>query len=1379
MRKITDFIVNKRYLIIVIFLILTVISAIVSTKVNINHDIQKYLPKTSETKQGLDIMEEEFKGTETSSFNIMFKDLKDEEKEDVYNYLSKINNVDEVEYDSSEKYNKDDYTLYVVNVKDKEDSKKAADIFNNVQEKYKDYEFYTSGSISDKNSPVVEVWILVFAVVCAMIILIIMCDSYFEAFLFLGTILIAVVLNKGSNIIFDSVSNITESISAILQLALSMDYSIMLMNRYNQEKEKEKDKIKAMKEALYNAFQAISSSSVTTIVGLAVLVFMSFTIGKDLGFVLAKGVLFSLISIFFVLPGLILLFDKLIEKTKKKKKFSIKMNLFGKINYKLRYILVPLFLVIFVGSFLLKSNLGILYSNTQMDEVSKVFDENNQIALIYKNEDEDKINKIVKEIENDEGVDEVLSYSNTINEKLPYDKLNEKINDLGADTDIEDYLLKILYYHYYNKDIENKVSFKEFTTFLKSEIYDNEEINDKINDEVKANVEKLENFITKEEINKKRSKAEISSVLDIDKDTLDKLFILYSTKHDNIKISLGDFIKFINKDVLTDKEYSSQFDKDARQSLDTLSKFTNKSKMQTKMTSKQMAELFGIDKNTVDQLYQLYILEGKIDTKLSLAEFSNFVLDEVITNKTYSSSFDKDTVAQIKLLSTFSNKDIINKKMNAKGISSLFGIDEDMASKVLLLKYMNIDSGEKLSITDFIKKTKIIKENTNYLDGVDVSSIISLYDFANNTNNINTTQMDKEHLKYVLDNISKNLVDTVYTVGKLPENTTFTIQGFVKKTIEILSQIPNADVQEIGKLQLIEKIIDEAVSGNKEQYTASKMAKVLGQNKDDLYKLYALISFENKTTSNWNATPYEFAKIIIQNSSNSEIKENLDKNTLSKLKQVIGIMESSKNNTKYTYAKLAEFIGADKNTIKSVYALYKSGKTTLKLTPYTFTKFILENQNNELLKGRLSKETLDNLKLVKSVLEGVLNDKKYTSKEISKLLGIENEKVELLYGLYSTKYVNKNRKVSFREFIDFLLKDVITNEDYASNFDDDKILKLNTVDGIMKRAVEGTKYTASEIMAIVSVFTDDIDSNTIDILYIYYGSQNEYNDKWELTVEEFINYLNNNILKDERFDDFIKQDMRDKIISSKQDIDDAKKMLVSDKYSRMVVNTSFDKEGDKTFSFIKKVKDLRDKNLSQKSYVIGDSLMAYEMTSTFNDELNFITILTMVAIFIVVAITFKSIIIPLILVLIIQSAVFLTMGILSVSGQSVYFLSIIIVQSILMGATIDYAILYTSYYLENRRTMNIKDAVIESYNKSIHTILTSSSILIIVTFIVANFASAIAAKICKTISEGTLCSTILILVFLPAILALADKLIIKKDKKSHKEKEVLKEEIKI
>ena len=154
----------------------------------------------------------------------------------------------------------------------------------------------------------------------------------------------------------------------------------------------------------------------------------------------------------------------------------------------------------------------------------------------------------------------------------------------------------------------------------------------------------------------------------------------------------------------------------------------------------------------------------------------------------------------------------------------------------------------------------------------------------------------------------------------------------------------------------------------------------------------------------------------------------------------------------------------------------------------------------------------------------------------------------------------------------------------------------------------------------------------------------------------------------------------------------------------------------------------------------------------------------MIIIFIVVAFTFKSIIIPTILVLTIQCAVYLTMGILSLMGDNVYFIAILIVQSILMGATIDYAILYTSYYLELRRTMEVKDAVIEAYNESIHTIITSASILIIVTLIVGYFASAIASKICITISQGTLCSVLLILILLPAVLASLDKIIVKQKK---------------
>ena len=281
------------------------------------------------------------------------------------------------------------------------------------------------------------------------------------------------------------------------------------------------------------------------------------------------------------------------------------------------------------------------------------------------------------------------------------------------------------------------------------------------------------------------------------------------------------------------------------------------------------------------------------------------------------------------------------------------------------------------------------------------------------------------------------------------------------------------------------------------------------------------------------------------------------------------------------------------------------------------------------------------------------------------------------------------------------------------------------------------------------------------IYYIYYGSENDYNENWTLTVEEFVNYLNDEILTDKRFDDFIDNDTKNNIIDAKVTVKDAKDMLVGKNYSRIVLNTKYESENNETFKFMDKITKDLNLNKNKDIYLVGNTPMAYEMNKTFNNELNFITILTIIFIFIIVLFTFKSFLIPAILVILIQTAVYITMGILSFESGTVYFIALLIVQSILMGATIDYAILYTSYYIESRKNMDIKKSIINAYNNSIHTILTSGSILSLVTLVIGHFGSATASKICITISQGTICSTVLILLILPEIISSMDKFIIK------------------
>ncbi len=1202
MKKITDFIIDKRHIILVLFIIFTIFSAFLSKNVKINYDIAKYLPPTSDTRIGMDIMEKEFSSVETSNLNVMFEDLTSEEKLSIKQELTSISGVKQVNYDETENYNKNKYTLYVIEVEGKSDSTIASNVYDTIKEKYKNKTLYTSGAISETNKNVLPIWIIALAVFCALIILLIMCESFVEPFLFLITILMAVVLNKGTNIIFNNVSHITNSIVAILQMALSMDYSIMLMNRYDQEKKQEKDKVKAMKNALHKAFLSISSSSITTIVGLLALVFMSFKIGKDLGIILAKGVLFSLICIFFVLPSLILMFDKWIIKTKKKS-LHLKLDKIGKISYKFRFISLPIFIIVFLCSFMLKGNLAIDYTDRQSDKISQVFKENNEIVILYKNDEEEKIAEYQHQLENKHKIEEVLGYSNTINEKITYDNLNNKLTDLKANISIEDYLLKIIYYDFYNRENKNQITLNDFLSFIEQEAYNNAKINEKIDNNTKKDITRLENFATEKMINKKRTSSELANILGFDKSKIEDILIYYYSNNKQ-QLSLKEFIDFINNEVLTNEKYSSKIDNNSKAKLNILTKFVNEKEIQKEMTVTEMTNFLEIDKNIIDELYKYYILSNDIDLEITISEFSNFVFDNILNDNNYKNDFEEE----IKLLKTFSNINIINKQMNSKELSNLFSIDKEKIDMLLLLK-----------------------------------------------------------------------------------------------------------------------------------------------------------NIKEKNTNNYTITPKEFIEFILNNTDDENIKNNIDDTAIKKLKLLQTIMTSSINNETFTYQEISYIINMDINTTKQIYTLYLTNKNEITLSPKEFIDFILNHQNDTMLINSISTDTIKNLNLINLIMTSTLNNKKYDSNSLSSLLGIDKENLDLIYGLYTFINLKENETVTLKEFIEFILDNVITNPEYASNFDNEKITKLNTVNTIIENSLNNKKYTSDEMFEITSKLSNDIKNDTIKILYIYYGSSRQYEQTWQMTIEQFVNYLDDNIITNSCFADFIEDDMKENIKEAKAKIKDAKKLLVSENYSRIVLNTKLDLEGIETFNTIENIKNTLEKELDE-FYVIGDSPMANEMSKTFDSELNLITIITMILIFIVVTITFKSIIIPLILVLTIQCAVYLTMGILSITGENVYFIALLIVQSILMGATIDYAILYTSYYLEHRKKLGIKQAIIESYNKSINTILTSSSILIIVTLIIANFASAIAAKICKTISEGTICSTILILVLLPSILAFFDKIIIKNRK---------------
>lgn len=1351
MRKVTDFIVKARYVFLTLFVILAIFSLYLGTKVNINEDIMKYLPETSEIKIGKDIMDEEFIEQDSSVLNVMFKGLSDTEKEDTLKKLESINGVSSVLYENTDEYNRDKYTLYVLNVDDYDHSKTAENVYNEVNEMKPEA---MSGSIYNEWKPVLQIWIVVVAIAMAMIILTILSESYIEPWLYLISIGVAVFINKGTNIIFPSVSNITDSIVAILQLALSMDYSIMLSNRYRQEREKEKDKTKAMKNALYNSFKAISSSSITTVVGLLALVFMSFTIGRDLGLVLAKGVVLSLVSIFFCLPGLLVLCDKLIMNSKKK---TINFNLkgLGKYSYKTRWVQLVFIIASFIAAYILKGNIGILYTGTQQDEVGKHFPSTNQIAIIYENKYDEIITKYCKSIEDDEKANQVLCYGNTINEKLAYNELNQKFKDLGQDTEIDDYLIKIIYYNYYNKNTKDSMTLSEFTKFIKSDVYSNEKVSESIDDNIKENMDLLENFATKDNVNQKRTASEIANILDMNESDANDLLIYYNSKHLDTKMSIKDFVNFMINEVSVDPNYGSSVDANTLASLKQLQPFINTNTINKQMTSNEIANTFGIDKSLVDQLFLFYRTTQDSKSTMTINEFANVALN-MSNQDAYKDMFDESTIKSLNMLSTLSSEQIITNELDVSSMKTSLnnlGLSlDDNTMSLLYIYYTGYNTNSKLTLNGFANVALNMAEQDAYKSYFSEDTKKSLQTIVT-LNSYYDTVLPNTNLYSMFGIDAETGAKLNYAItGDLSGSYSMTPLQFVNtllQTPEITSELNSNQISQLSTALYV-------MSNITTTYSVDELTNALQENKTIVSVVYGVYDYQNGNLKNISVR--NLINFLYENKSNPFLSDKLS-TASTMLDLTYKIVNNT--NTRYTYKEMAALIEQNESTVKNIYGVADYSGLTTTMNPLEFVNLILNNKDNELLKGKIDNSTISTLNLVKKVMESTLNNTKYNATDLAKLLGSDKDTLSLVLSLYNSRYIKANSTISLIDFTNFIISDVIPNPTYSSKIDNESKDKLNTVNAIMNNTLNGTKYNSLDLYNVLNKLSDGLDYNLIDIVYTYYGSKNNYDDSWKLTVEEIVNYLNNDLLKDEKYSSFLDADMTKTIKDAKNTIDDAKKLLVSDKYSRAIINSKYGAEDKDTFKFIQNALDTVGEN--DGVYVVGESPMALEMSQSFNGELNYITILTMIFIFVVVAITFKDLLVPLILVLMIQCAVYVTMAVLSITGSSVYFIALLIVQAILMGATIDYAIVYTTYYKEMRETMGVRDSLVNAYNKSIHTILSSSSILIIVTLVVASFSEAIPAMICKTVSEGTFCSVILILFVLPGVLAAFDKLICRKE----------------
>ena len=1113
--------------ILILFVILALGCAMLIPMVNVNKDMTKYLPDDSSMRQGLDLMRTEFGDDNSSSLEIMFSDLKTpDEKAAVLARLEALKNVDSVDYETEEEdtdhyYNKGKYTRFIINCDHDQYSDESSKLWSTVKSEFSEtHDATLGGAINSANEIGLPLWIVIVAFLLVIIVLVVMANAWIEPVAFLITIGIAILINMGTYVFFPSISNMTFGIVAILQLALSIDYSIMLLNRYRQQRQMIPDKREAMEQALSLSFGAITGSSLTTFAGLLALVFMSFTMGADVGLALAKGVIISLICIFTVLPALLLGFDSLMAKTAKRTIPTDLPKLSG-FMHRMRIPLTILFAATLIGSFIFRNGVDFSYSQSWLTDIDKVFGHTNSMVMLYDERDGKAAGKLAEKLDDTEDIRSAICYESTLGKQRSASGMRDFIEDMedennSVDTgevDLSNSMLRFIYYDYHRGDSKFRLTIPEFVSFLRGEVADDPDFGGSIDKKTKNQLDDMVKFTDRVKLTTSMNAAGLAGFFDMKTSQAKELLLYYQIKNNKggSAMTLPAFVSFLINDVASDPDYGDTVSDSQLKKLKSMKVFTNKRKMTTPATYTRAAKFLGTDESQMRLVY--------------------------VNAKSKSGVSSKRT------------------------ISALAGVLSDMAADPALKKQF----GGKDTARLIAGLQQVGQMDTKSYNVSNMSGALKGYGVP----------LDKKTLTFA------------YAYGDIVSDA-----GSYKMSVQ--DAVHSIQDKKVNKLK---KIIDASVGGKK--LSAGAMASILGMKSSDVNKIYLLNQYKNGSTGAW------------------------------------------------------------------------------KLTPRQFINF----------------------------------------------------------------------------FVDKVLSDSSMSSKISGNTSD-----LKTAQKLINNVVSRNRFNYAEMADMFADHTKDLKKGDMKLLYTLYGSRHRYDKKWTMDLMQMVTHLDKNMLSRSAFAQHMEKEQVSDVHDMRKDLDEAAELLEGEHYGRMMITANIDEDSDEARALMKDTTDWADSHFTEDSYMIGNTPMAWEMSKSFHHELNKITLITALFILLIVLLTFRRFVLSVLLVLVIQCAVFLTMAFLNLIHFDMQYMALLIVQSIMMGAIIDYAIIYTTYYSESRMSMTPHEAIRASYKGSLQTILTSATILIAAVGLISfAFADPSIRQICRILSVGSLIATILVIFILPAMLACLDR----------------------
>ena len=452
--------------------------------------------------------------------------------------------------------------------------------------------------------------------------------------------------------------------------------------------------------------------------------------------------------------------------------------------------------------------------------------------------------------------------------------------------------------------------------------------------------------------------------------------------------------------------------------------------------------------------------------------------------------------------------------------------------------------------------------------------------------------------------------------------------------------------------------------------------------------------------------------------------------------------------TPLTAEQVASLVGTDRRLISMVYRMAGEKGKDAKMEPYRLVRFVREKVlADKRFSKMIPKEEAGRIHEIGTQLDSIVAAGPLVIKVDTLLADVHAPMLP--------DTVNVPRKPEFIppvEAPEQALEATVTAPEPYVPTPMEELAEMAFTDG---------KYSSAKMQKVLSGCGMKVSREEMDLLYLYTGARLNTDKSYTMSVGELLDFIHDEMLENPAYEKIITPDMKEQVTKARDAFNSGVGKLRGEDFSLSLILTSFEAESHEVFDFLEKAENLAANSFEGPSYFIGESCMYKEMKDGFPQELLLLTTLTVLAIFIIVALTFKSLVIPIILIMTVLSGVYVNVYASGVGGQPMLYLSYLIIQGVLMGATIDYSILFTNYYRHCRTIMGVRKSLAVTYYRTFNSILTSGLIITLVPLVMSYIVKdRLTGTIFHSLAMGALSVIVLILLVLPGVLAALDRLVV-------------------